>query len=488
MAIILCSVSTFAQDIDKYHEYLASFKKYKQESSEEFETYREKINAEYAEYMRQAWSQYNIHAATPIPQRPEPPTPVVKDPQDTPLNEARPLEIDIPKSIPISTPKPSIVSTPQAQQERKPVVVPKVRCKNQYFTFDFYGTPCKINADESYRITLNEVSNDAIADAWESMSSQKYYDLVDELLELKEDLQLCDWGYVQLTDKFSSTLMSNKNEARILQIFLLSQSGYKLRIAQCNGRVLLLMPFADNTTVYNYSYINREGIHYYILDKNNTGSISVFDRDFPNGRFCSLEIKNTPLLKSNLDKERRLQSKRYDDVKARYTINKNIIDFYNEYPITSKWDMYVRTSISSNLSEVLYSQLRTAIASKSVTEAANMLLNFVQTAFDYQVDGTQFGYERPLFGDETLYYPYCDCEDRAILYAILVRELLGLDVILLNYPEHIATAVCFGSDIAGRYIDYDGKRYFVCDPTYIGASIGDAMPQLRNEKAVIVEI
>ena len=116
------------------------------------------------------------------------------------------------------------------------------------------------------------------------------------------------------------------------------------------------------------------------------------------------------------------------------------------------------------------------------------MLHFVQNAFEYQTDDVQFGVERPLFADEMLYYPYCDCEDRSIFYSILVRDLLGLDVVLLNYPRHLATAVRFVDEMDGDHIILSGKRYTICDPTYIGANIGEAMPDCRNEKAVIVKI
>jgi len=96
----------------------------------------------------------------------------------------------------------------------------------------------------------------------------------------------------------------------------------------------------------------------------------------------------------------------------------------------------------------------------------------VQYAFAYQTDTQQFGYERPFFGDETFFYPACDCEDRAILYSILVRELLGLEVVLLHYPQHLATAVHFNETIQGDYLMIDGKKFLICDPTFLGASVG----------------
>ena len=121
-------------------------------------------------------------------------------------------------------------------------------------------------------------------------------------------------------------------------------------------------------------------------------------------------------------------------------------------------------------------------------EAVGILLDFVQTAFEYQTDEQQFGKERPLFGDEILFYPYCDCEDRSILFSVLVRELVGLDVVLLNYPEHLATAVRFDDDVKGDYIMIDGKRYVVCDPTYIGTHVGESMPICKEKKAIVIKL
>jgi hypothetical protein len=133
--------------------------------------------------------------------------------------------------------------------------------------------------------------------------------------------------------------------------------------------------------------------------------------------------------------------------------------------------------------------LRREIAGKSEYDAANMLLNFVQTAFDYATDGKQFGYERPLFGDETLYYPYSDCEDRSILYSVLVRELLNLDVVLLDYPGHVATAVAFSDNQPhGYYFNCDDTIYTICDPTYINADAGECMPDYIHTPAQIIHI
>ena len=130
--------------------------------------------------------------------------------------------------------------------------------------------------------------------------------------------------------------------------------------------------------------------------------------------------------------------------------------------------------------------MQAAIKGKSEKDAANILIDFVQNSFQYQTDGEQFGYEKPFFMDENFYYPACDCEDRAILFSNLVKDLLGLDAVLLDYPNHIASAVRFNEDISGDYILLDGKKYLICDPTYIGAPIGMCMDRFKSVPPEII--
>ena len=118
------------------------------------------------------------------------------------------------------------------------------------------------------------------------------------------------------------------------------------------------------------------------------------------------------------------------------------------------------------------------------------MLNFVQTAFDYKTDEQQFGYEKYFYPEEVIAYPYSDCEDRSALFAWLVTEYTDAEVVGLQYEGHLATAVCFGNDvnISGDRFLYAGKRYYVCDPTYINASIGMTMPQFKNVTPEIIKM
>lgn len=118
------------------------------------------------------------------------------------------------------------------------------------------------------------------------------------------------------------------------------------------------------------------------------------------------------------------------------------------------------------------------------------MLHFVQYAFKYKTDDEQFGYERWFFPEETIASSYSDCEDRAILFSQLVRHLLGMEVALVYYTgKHLATAVRFDNpNTSGDYLNIDGKKFLICDPTYIGALLGKEMPNLKNSPKEIIHL
>jgi hypothetical protein len=124
----------------------------------------------------------------------------------------------------------------------------------------------------------------------------------------------------------------------------------------------------------------------------------------------------------------------------------------------------------------------------SQLDAVNFLLKLVQTSFKYKTDDDQFGIENYLFPEETLHYRYSDCEDRSVLFAWLVKNLIGLDVVGLDFPGHVAAAVHFTDKVNGDAVTYNGKKYIVTDPTYINAVAGMTMPQYKSNKPKVIAI
>ncbi|MCD8136397.1 MAG: hypothetical protein LUH01_10815 [Parabacteroides gordonii] len=87
-----------------------------------------------------------------------------------------------------------------------------------------------------------------------------------------------------------------------------------------------------------------------------------------------------------------------------------------------------------------------------------------------------------------LYYPYNDCEDRAIFFCRLVQILLDRPVALVDYPNHIAAAVCFSEPIKGTSVQQEGKEYTLCDTTYINVGIGECMEQFVKIRPQLIQL
>ena len=204
----------------------------------------------------------------------------------------------------------------------------------------------------------------------------------------------------------------------------------------------------------------------------------------------SLTIPNEQKIGLDLSGKRHIRSERYGAVQGDAQVYKELMAFYNTFPSSeidgnfmTRWAMYANTPLSQKTKDVLYPSLREAIKADNKLSATQKLLNWVQTGFEYDYDDNVWGNDRAFFAEETLYYPYSDCEDRAILFSRLIRDLLDLDVALIYYPGHLATAVGFQEDVSGDAMIINGRKFIVCDPTYIGAPVGAQMPGLEYDKA-----
>ena len=478
MLLVILPMLTHAQlSFEQYKQaHYTKYQEYKSERQKKYDAYRQKLNQDYADYIATKWKTYRSHAALKKPNDMDMPHPDIKQ-DNTPPQVAEIRYKLVITIVPYEAPDPIVpFSTPPADD--KPT-----------FCFSFHGTPCKVHLSDALKYTLSDATEQSVADMWQHLSDPMYDALVSDCLALRKDLQLGDWGYINILQSLTKSFCgSDSNEAVVMQMYILAQSGYSSRMARVDERLVLLVPF--EATLYDYSYFYLDDRMYYILDKEkNACSYSVFNKAFPQEQVPSLRMNASPKLAYRAASSRTLSSRRYPGMRSSVAENLNLIDFYNEYPLTTSWDYYSAASLSDQTKQSLYPVLKREIAGKTTQQAANMLINFVQTAFNYQTDGLQFGYERPLYGDETIYYPYSDCEDRSILYSILVRELMGLDVVLLHYPGHLATAVSFPDNKAyGWHFTWNNKVYTICDPTYIGADIGECMPQFQGLMPEVIQI
>ena len=486
LILLLSIVSLHAQDdFEKWKEQRnKEFQNYSEQQEKEFQDFRTKVNTEFAKYLSRTWEEFRIFQGIPVPQPTDPIKPPTVQPERKPTIDPLPFEKITP--LPKSTPRPQPIVPILIPKPTKPeMLLPEL--DKPGFSFLFYNTECNVSLDNTLHFSLRDITEQNVAQTWKILSDNRYDTLVNDCLILRDHLNLSDWGYMQLLKAISERFLGKEsNEAVLLQMFVLTQSGYKVRIARTNNQLALLIPFQQ--TIYEHSYLNISGVKYYIINKELKGqSFNICNQEFPKEQYFSWQT-GQPRLTENLTNPKLFTSERYPEIHAIIRTNQNLIDFYNHYPLSSEWNLYALAGLSEIAKQTLYPVLQHAIEGKNKTEAAEMLLNFIQTTFTYQTDAQQFGYERPFFADENFFYPYNNCKDRAILYALLIKELLGLEVVLLHYPNHLATAVYFPENVAGDYLIINGKKFIVCDPTYIGANIGMAMDECKNTSANVITI
>lgn len=486
--VFLCScVLCLAQNnaVDEYN-------KFKQQAHKEYADFRKQCNEKYAQFLKDAWKSYQAGPVIPKPKdETVPPVVMPKEDEDKPI-ESNP--------VPIDTVVPPVIQE-EPKPQPKPVVpiheVPQPVANNLEFVFFEIDGKVRIpdNMPSALSAVNNDVSGNALSNAWNALSNGEYDNLIRDCLEMRIRYNLCDWAYLLMTRKIAEEYCGGSNNAATLfSAWIYCQTGYQMKLGSTNGRLYMLM--GTEHTVYDFVGYQFGGYHYYVIvNKGETApeSMSICNADFEGQQPMSLGIPKAQKFPENLSGPRVIKSNRYPEVAITVQVNKSLLNFYNTYPtsmvgdnICSRWAMYANTPMASNIVDDTYPQLKKVISNKSQLDAVNILLNLVQTGLVYEYDDKVWGGDRAFFAEETLYYPYCDCEDRSILFTRIVRDLLGLKCLLIYYPGHLAAAVNFTDDVAGDWISVDGSKYIVTDPTYIGAPVGRTMTGMDNKTATVI--
>lgn len=466
--LLLTFSHTYSQDFRERYE------QFKKKSIQEYSSFRNECNRKYVEFLKQAWDWYE--GKTPLPSLKEensvPPRPYLPDEDKGKSVDITPIEI-----APVNT-----VPQPKPIEPIREIPGPK----NDYFEFYFYGVLCRVRLPAVAKLNIENCTPNAIADGWNQLCTDNMNNAIRDCLETRIRNNFCDWAYLSFLDELCRGFCSEANGATLLMAFLYCQSGYQMRLANASNKLIML--FGSRHQIYDKEYYTIDGKSFYPFGSL-SGPVSICNAVYEGEAPMSLIIDSEQKIGTTLSDKRSIQSKGFADMTAVSQVSEELIRFYNSYPSSAiggnsmtRWAMYANTPLSQATKDHLYPALKAAIDNCTKEDAANKLLNWVQTGFVYEYDDKVWGHDRAFFAEETLYYPFCDCEDRSILFSILVRDLLDLNVALIYYPGHLATAVCFDSDVNGDALIIGNKRFVICDPTYIGAPVGEQMPNLDYDR------
>lgn len=493
VVMVVFTVLNLKADVkDDYDEFKRQaekeFKAFRANAEAEYDDFRRKANEEYASFMAKPWKSMEVKPKKQAPVQPEPPKPVYRD-IDT-VKPAAPRPVVISEVVPIPAPAP--VPTPV-----EPIHEIVEETKPEMFRIKFYGTDIELRKPEIAPFTASGRRGSDYARGWKALNTPATNNLINDCLKVRDERQLCDWAYLKMLLKVAETLYpDDRNKSALLAGFLYCQSGYKMRFALDSASRLHLM-FASTGIVYGSPSITTGGASYYLLPGESapSGGLEVCDFSFPKEQALSFEIRHPMKLDYAPGKVRDIEAQYHPEVKTSVCVNQNLIDFYNDYPEATvskspytKWTVYGNAPASEEFRKQLYPALRDAIGGKTQKEAGDILIHLAES-FPYGYDSQIWGRDRAFFADESWNYPLSDCEDHAVNFTRMVRDLMGLDAVLLYYPNHIASAVAFtDGSVTGDYIMHGGKRYVVCDPTIFYSNVGETMRGMDNSSAVVIEL
>lgn len=485
IVIVVCLVAgcLYAQR-DEYEAFrnqqLRNFDLFSSHQQAKYDAYRSELNEQYARFMAESWERMTAMPAEEVEEE------VVVSPilyEDTMTTSDAILDF-----IPILFNR-NVVKLPDSVRRAEPIAPIQAKTTPQeVVTVAYYGTLVSIPFPINEAWEIGAISERQLSKLWTRLSSSQYDITIRGALDVREGLDLCDWGYMQVLQSICEKRYGKTNEAVLMQSWLMAQSGYKIRLAYDDERLYMLL--ASEYSILSMFYFVIDGDKFYPIDCT-TRELAICKASFEAEQKLSLQITKDQLLGTETSQKRILTSR--DGLRVEISQNLNLVDFYDHYPssyidgnIYTRWAVYANTPLDRTIASALYPSMQAALEGLSERDAVNKLLQFVQTAFVYEYDDKVWGGDRAFFAEETLYYPYADCEDRAVLFSRLVRDLVGLEVVLLYYPGHLAAAVAFSEEVAGDYLEYDNQRYIVCDPTYIGAPVGRTMPNMNNQEAQII--
>ena len=371
------------------------------------------------------------------------------------------------------------------------------RANDNLVRFDFYGDAVEFEFDMSSRVDFTDpLSAESILKFYKAVLNSNYKPILEALNGYKIQHRPDDWLYYQLIRKTAQQISpkaENYNRYTLYKWFLLSKSGYDATLAISENQLLFYVQCDEN--IYNIPFRIRDGKQYVCLNYHDFGNI-----DFEKTMFSEIVLPNTearkpfsykvtqlPDFKTEEYEERDLSFNFYNTgYHFKIKLNPQVKTIFANYPVVD-YETYFNIPLSKETHSSLIPSLKQNIKGMTTKNGVDYLMRFTRYAFLFESDSKNFGNEKRLSPEQTLLYENSDCDDRAALFFYLVKEIYDLPMIVLAYPKHITIAVQFEKH-AGKPIVYNGRRYYVCEPTpqKQDLQLGESLPQLKNSSYEVV--
>jgi len=267
--VVFPAIHIIAQeDIEDFtKEQNKKFEKLKKNIDREYGQLQKRIDEEFAGLLNKTWKEMQLLQG------------IVKDttPKPDEIPVARPSKE--PELKPIKGLKPA---PPKSRDTEKHIQLKKK--EGVTLSFVFFDTSLRIIYDKRLNVNLSgRISKSTISSFWETISKSDYQTCLEQVLQIKEQLKLNDWGYCILLDAVSKGIYGHStNERQLFIWFMLLKSGYDARVGFVGNDVYLLIPSVQ--TIFGCPYYVLDNEKYYVTflgtTEKNTGTLFTYDGSY----------------------------------------------------------------------------------------------------------------------------------------------------------------------------------------------------------------
>ena len=359
-------------------------------------------------------------------------------------------------------------------------------------SFQFFNQTFNLSIDQTIQVPFSgEITEAKIQDFYTKLNESNYQAVLNNLLVYKETYQIDDWFYYQLIRKAVQEISPkeiNYERYTLNKWFFLGKSGYDTQLAIGPNQLLFYIYSKDDISDIPYIVLNNKNYvclnkHDYVYANYQKDAIYPLNfKAFNSNKLFTYKVTQIPDFNSTNYQQKTIafnyREKSYQfDVK----LNTDVQSLFKNYPIVD-FESYFNIPLSRETYSSLIPALRNNLKGLNQKQGVDYLMRFTRNAFKYEGDLENFGKEKRLSPEQTLFSDYSDCDDRAALFFYLVKEIYNLPMIALLYPSHITMAVKFDKAKLKNGIVYKGEDYYVCEPTpqKKNLKIGEIDPKFQN--------
>lgn len=321
------------------------------------------------------------------------------------------------------------------------------------------------------------VNDKSVQDFYKWITKSEYASYHENLLKEKEKHKWNDWIYYKIVEETANIHFPYKGD-RFKTLFcwyILNRSELDVRLMYFNNTFLLFAFTEEQVSGISKFYKDKKKFvcissteliggrqafesKLVLNDNNRSFQFAINDE-------INLPIETVPFEQGFYD-----SLIHNEFIVLNICVNEILIRMLETYP-NIEFNKLFNTPLSPEAYNCLIPKFKELLKDVDTVTMAKFIFHFVRDGFDYRDDRdqTSWGREKWLTPEEalTITLTGMDCEDKSALFYCLIKELLNIPIIVLNYPGNEHVNVGLSLDDHGEEGDFifNGRTYLVCDPT-----------------------